>query len=114
MRQQIEKMMAEHGTDMIVTGSARIYWVRGFLQAINSNSWQGMEREATLLGEFDRGLYRYIGPAEVPVLEGDTISLGKKSYLVRRVEPYYYGNDPIYLWGLCVEKGVNDYWTCRS
>jgi hypothetical protein len=114
MRQLIEKLMAEHGTDMAVKGSAGIYRVRGFFQPINTHSWQSIEREATLLGEFDRGQYRYIGPGDVPVQEGDTLAVGKKNYLVRRVEPYYYGNDILYLWGLCVEKGVNDFWTCLS
>ena len=45
---------------------------------------------------------------------GDTLNLGTKSYLFRRVESYYFGNQPIYLWGLCVEKGVNDTWGTQS
>ena len=38
----------------------------------------------------------------------------EKNYLIRRVELYYYGNQPIYQWGLCVEKGVNDIWGSQS
>ena len=48
------------------------------------------------------------------VKEGDTISLGNRNYLLRRAELYYYGNEPVYQWGLCVEKGVNDTWGTRS
>ena len=51
---------------------------------------------------------------DLTVKEGDTISLGEKSYLFRRVEFYYYGNQAVYLWGLCVEKGVNDTWGTQS
>ena len=36
------------------------------------------------------------------------------SYLLRRVERFYYQNQPLYLWGLCVEKGVNDTWGTQS
>ena len=68
----------------------------------------------SLLGEVCRGQYVYLGPADVAVKEGDTLLLGEKSYLFRRVEPYYFGNQPIYQWGLCVEKGVNDTWGTQS
>ena len=70
--------------------------------------------EATLLGEISRGQYAYIGPVDVEIREGDTLTLGEKTYLFRRVEPYYYGNEAIYNWGLCVEKGVNDTWGSQS
>lgn len=114
MRSMVEKVMAQYGTDMTVTSGKEVKTVRGFFRAVNSKSWQSMESEATLLGEISRGQYAYIGPVSVTVKEGDTISLGEKSYLFRRVEPYYYGNQAVYLWGLCVEKGVNDTWGTQS
>lgn len=114
MRSMVEKVMAQYGTDMTVTGAGGTKTVRGFFRAVNSKSWQSMESEATLLGEISRGQYAYIGPVGVTVKEGDTLALGEKTYLFRRVEPYYYGNQPVYLWGLCVEKGVNDTWGTRS
>ena len=46
--------------------------------------------------------------------EGDTLTLGDKTYLFRRAELYYYRNQPVYQWGLCVEKGVNDTWASQS
>ena len=48
------------------------------------------------------------------VQEGDTLTLGDKTYLFRRAELYYYHNQPVYQWGLCVEKGVNDTWASQS
>ena len=48
------------------------------------------------------------------VQEGDTLTLGDKTYLFRRAELYYYRNQPVYQWGLCVEKGVNDTWASQS
>ena len=55
MRVMVEKILAQYGTDMVVTGSAGSKTVRGFFRAVNSKSWQSMESEATLLGEISRG-----------------------------------------------------------
>ena len=55
-----------------------------------------------------------MGPIEGDVREGDTLGLGEKTYLVRRVEIYYFADAALYQWGLCVEKGVNDTWGIQS
>ena len=114
MRKMVEKILAQYGTDMVITGSMGSKTVRGFFRAVNSKSWQSMESEATLLGEISRGQYAYIGPMSAGVREGDTLTLGDRTYLFRRVEPYYYRNQAVYQWGLCVEKGVNDTWGSQS
>ena len=110
MRKMVEAVLRQYGTDLLLTSGTQERTVRGFFRAVNSRSWQSMESEATLLGEITRGQYTYIGPADGGVKEGDTLSLGDKNYLFRRTELYYYGNEPVYQWGLCVEKGVNDVW----
>ena len=114
MRQTMENSMARYGTDMTIVSEGSEMTVRGFFRAVNSNSRQHMESVVSLPGEISRGQYVYIGPAGAAVKEGDTLLLGEKSYLFRRVEPYYFGNQPIYQWGLCVEKGVNDTWGTQS
>ena len=114
MRRTVEKVLSQHGTDLTIVSGLESKTVRGFFRAVNSKSWQSMESEATLLGEITRGQYAYIGPADGNVKEGDTLSLGDRAYLVRRAEYYYFGNQAIYQWGLCVEKGVNDTWGVRS
>jgi hypothetical protein len=110
MRQTVEKVLSQHGTDLTIVSGFESKTVRGFFRAVNSKSWHSIESEATLLGEITRGQYAYIGPADGGVKEGNTLTLGDRSYLVRRVEFYYFGNQAIYQWGLCVEKGVNDIW----
>ena len=114
MEQMIKKLLYDHGTDMVLTGGAGSKIVRGFFRAVNSKSWQSMESEATLLGEITRGQYAYIGPADGGAMEGDALEVGGKSYLLRRVEYYYYKDLALYQWGLCVEKGVNDVWGSQS
>ena len=114
MQKMVSRIISQHGTDMTLTCGEESQTVRAFFRAVNSKSWQSMESEATLLGEISRGQYAYIGPVDVVVHEGDTLTLGEKTYLFRRVEPYYYGNQAVYNWGLCVEKGVNDTWGSQS
>lgn len=114
MKKALEKVMRQHGTDMTIISGNEEKTARGFFRAVNSKSWQSMESEATLLGEITRGQYVYMGPVGVPVAEGDTLVVQGRSYLFRRVEPYYYQNQAIYQWGLCVEKGVNDIWETPS
>ena len=114
MRKTIEEVLRKYGTDMRLARGHTETTVRGFFRAVNSRSWQSIEKEATPLGEFSRGQYAYIGPVDVKVEEGDMVMLGEKTYLFRRVEPYWYGNQAVYQWGLCVEKGVNDTWGTQS
>lgn len=114
MNMAMEPLFTRWGTDMTIVSAEEHKTVRGFFRAVNSKSWQNMESVVSLLGEISRGQYVYIGPADVAVKEGDSLLLGEKSYLFRRVEPYYFGNQPIYQWGLCVEKGVNDTWGTQS
>lgn len=114
MKQKVDRLMETYGTDMTITNTKGSKTARGFFRAVNSKSWQSMESEATLLGEITRGQYVYMGPMDVTVAEGDTLTVGSRSYLFRRVEPYYYRNQAIYQWGLCVEKGVNDIWETPS
>ena len=114
MKETIESIMTAHGTDLTIVGMGETKTVRGFFRAVSSQSWQSLESEVSLLGEITRGQYAYMGPVSTVVREGDTLLLGGKTYLFRRVEPYYYKNQAIYTWGLCVEKGVNDTWGSQS
>lgn len=114
MKDTLEALMLQYGTQMTIIseGTEKIVW--GFFRAVNSQSWQSMESEATLLGEISRGQYVYMGPVTAGVREGDTLQLGEREYLFRRVEFYRYGNQELYQWGMCVEKGVNDTWGTQS
>ena len=110
----VDGILRQYGTAMTVRQGENTRSVRGFFQPVRSKSWQSMVDLATPLGEVFRGQYIYIGPADVAVREGDLVILGQKSYFLRRVELYYYGDEPVYTWGLCVEKGVNDTWGSQS
>lgn len=106
----VDGILKQYGTDMVLLRSTDTVQVRGFFQPVRSKSWQNIVNTPSPLGEFSRRQYIYIGPAGTAAAEGDTVTVGERSYILRRVEPYYYENEPVYLWGLCVEKGVDDTW----
>ena len=106
----VDGILKQYGTAMTVTTGDGTAGVKGFFQPVRSKSWQAMVSLDTPLGEVPRGQYIYIGPAGTPVGDGDILTVGEKNYVFRRVEPYYYGEEQLYLWGLCMEKGVNDTW----
>ena len=114
MKNTVEGILSQYGTELLITSGEEQKTIRGFFRAVNSKSWQSMESEATPLGEISRGQYAYIGPVSGAVQEGDTLTLGEKTYLFRRTELYFFRQEAIYQWGLCVEKGVNDTWGCQS
>lgn len=107
-------ILRQHGTKMELNRSGDVVTVRGFFQPVRSKSWQSMVNQETPLGEVFRGQYIYIGPADVEVSEGDILTVGEKCYFLRRVEQYRYGDEAVYTWGMCVEKGVNDTWGSQS
>jgi len=110
----VSTILRQHGTTMILSREGKETRVKGFFQPVRSKSWQSLVDQSTPLGEVFRGQYIYIGPADVAVSEGDVLTVAGKSYFLRRVEQYLYGDAPVYTWGMCVEKGVNDTWGSRS
>ena len=110
----VENILKQYGTSMTLTRNGESTGVKGFFQPVRSKSWQNMVSLDTPLGEVPRGQYVYIGPPSEAVADGDTLEVKGKSFIFRRVEPYYYGDEMVYLWGLCVEKGVNDTWGSQS
>ena len=114
MRQMIEKILNGYGSAVTLLHQDSTFEIRAFFQPVRSKSWQNLTNVATPLGEVPRGQYVYIGPAETDVQQGDLLTIGGGKYIFRRVEPYWYGDEKVYIWGLCVEKGVNDTWGSQS
>lgn len=110
----VDGILRQYGTEMGLSQSGTAVTVRGFFQPDRSKSWQSVVNSSTALGEVPRRQYVYIGPAGTAVAEGDVLTVGQKDYIFRRVELYYYGDEPTYTWGLCIEKGVNDTWGTGS
>lgn len=114
MRKMVDKILKQYGTAMTVSSESGSVDVKGFFQPVRAKSWQNTVEFHTPLGEIPRGQYVYIGPADTAVAEGDTLTVGNRDYLFRRAEPFYYGDQAVYLWGLCMEKGGDDKWGTQS
>lgn len=109
MQQMIGKILNTYGVSITRKAAEEVTY-RGFFQPVRSKSWQYLEGNYSPLGEVPRGQYVYIGPAEQLLEVGDTLEVGGKDYMVRRVEPVYYAEEVAYYWGMCVEKGGEDTW----
>lgn len=116
VQKMVNGILRQYGTTMTIKSCVdeSTLEVKGFFQPVRSKNWQNAAYLATPLGEISRGQYVFIGPAGTDVTEGDSLLVGKRTYYFRRVEPYFYGEDTVYIWGLCVEKGVNDTWGSQS
>ena len=114
MQRMVNTILRQYGTEIRITGTGGERTVKGFFQPVRSKSWQSMVNLETPLGEVFRGQYIYIGPGDTEVYEGELLTLGEKEYFLRRVEKYHYADQPVYTWGMCVEKGVNDTWGSQS
>lgn len=110
MKRMIDALLRQHGTSMILCRDGAEQTVRGFFQPVRSKSLQSVVSHHTALGQLDRGQFVYIGPADVAVSQGDVLILGDRCYILRRTEVYRYGDEPVYTWGLCMEKGGEAAW----
>lgn len=106
----VDTLLRQHGTAMVLRRSDGEFPVRGFFQPVRSKSLQSVVSHDTPLGQLDRGQFIYIGPADVAVSQGDTLTVDGRTYVLRRVEIYRYGDEPVYTWGLCMEKGGEAAW----
>lgn len=114
MQRMVNGILRQYGSPMKLTHGGVVQDIRGFFQPVRSKSWQSMVDLSTPLGEVFRGQYIYIGPADAAAAEGDLLTVGEKVYFLWRVEMYRYGDEAVYTWALCVEKGANDTWGCQS
>ena len=106
MLQMFNRLLQRYGTGLRVEDTE----VTGFFYSVNSRSWQNMEQAVGPLGEIPRGQYICILPAATAAKAGDTIVVGEKSYRIRRVEDMRSGEQVVYRWSLCVERGGEDLW----
>jgi len=104
----VNTIFRQYGTTIHISGSGGERSVKGFFQPVRSKSWQSIVNTAMPLGEGDRGQYIYMGPGDAPVSEGEVLQVGEKCYRLERVESYYYADQAVYIWGMCVEKGSGD------
>jgi hypothetical protein len=110
MRQMVNTILRQYGTAISISGTGGEQTVKGFFQPVRAKSWQSLVSQETPLGEMDRRQYIFIGSGELVLEEGDVLTVGQKRYCLRRTEKYFYADQAVYTWGMCVEKGGDGTW----
>ena len=110
MKKMVAGILRQYGSAMTVTHGETSTKVRGFFQPVRSKSLQSIVHEESPLGLVSRRQYIFMGPGDLEMEEDAVLTLEEKQYLLRRVEKYRYGDQTVYTWALCVEKGEDDTW----
>lgn len=110
MRSMVDKILRQYGVGMTLTSEDGERTVWGFFQPVRSKSFQNMIHVERPLGMVERGQYVYIGSAEETIREGDCLNVDGREFVVQRTEPYCYGSEAVYIWGLCARKGGEEAW----
>ena len=111
MERYIKEILAQYGAILTVCHGETQTACRGFLRPVTGKYWQNMEHVLSDIGQVPRGQYVYLGPPEVPLVQGDRVILEGTAYLVRRGERILLGDRCLYYWGLCIQEGTEDTWS---
>ncbi len=106
----VESVLQRYGSEIQLLQGEESRVFRGFFQHTASKDWHNMEKVFSPLGQIPRGQYAVIAPARLGLQVGDVLMLGEKSYQLRRVETILFRDEPLYSWGLCVERGARTAW----
>lgn len=111
MRRMVEKIIRNCGTALTLEKNGERISITAFLQPNGAASQLNTRTEMSLLGQVPGGRYLYIGPVTPQAEVGDVLTLNGRRFELRRAETVMSGEEPLYRWGLCVEKGGMDPWT---
>lgn len=108
MHTSLNKLLRRYGSciTLLRKGEETVFF--GFLNHTGSHSQQNMEGYVEPLGEYSGGQHVLIAPLQPELKPGDTLVLGQKRYLLRRLELQWYGREKLCQWGLCTERGGED------
>lgn len=106
MRNLMDRMLERYGQPGTVFSGGRSVTVQVILQSVMSLNWQNMDYRHSSLGRLPRGQYICILPADTQAEEGGCLLINGKEYEFRRLEPMAVGEQIVYIWCLCVEKGA--------
>lgn len=110
MKEIIERLINQYGNKVTLATYSATTSGRMFLQLVTSKSWQNMERMIPTGGEVPRGQFLFIATVDTPIRNADTILMDDRVFVVRRADYVLFRGERLFIWGLCVEGGVNDPW----
>lgn len=106
----VEKLLRQYGMAVTICQEGADETVRGFFQPVTGKVEHLAAAHPGMLGTENTRRYVYIGPLEPRPAEQGILRIEGKEYRVRTVQEIWGANGPVYLWGMCVEKGGDDQW----
>lgn len=110
MKRMVAGILSQYGSTARLIRDGTDTTVTGIFQPVQAKGWQNYTKELTPLGLAEKGQYLFIASGDELLQEGDCLEIGERQYLLRRTAQWYYGEEAIYSWALCVEKGGEDSW----
>lgn len=112
MRNMVEKILKTYGTSTtLIRQDGRVFELKALLQPRKALSQRNAIRRISPLGEILGDTYLFICSADCGADVGDLLVQRENiRYELRQVEKVMYKDDPIYMWGLCVQKGRDNAW----
>lgn len=111
MKRMIDSILDGYGSVVTISrADGTEVAARAFVQPVTEKSWQSMQKTMHALGEGPVGRFVYIGPANAPLGETDTVLSGGRRFLVRRAETLELAGQALYIWGLLAPDGGDDAW----
>lgn len=104
----ITQIIRRYGTPILHYSDSQTTSYFAIFQPVTSRSWQNMERMIPPAGEIPRGQYLYIGPVSEELNNGDRLRFDGRNYIVRRADRLFFKDEALFVWGLCVEGGVDE------
>ena len=112
VRNMVEKILKTYGTSTtLIRQDGKTLALKAFLQPRKALSQRNAIRRISPLGEILGDTYLFICSADCGADVGDQLVQQEGiHYELRQVEKVMYKEEPIYLWGLCVQKGRENAW----
>lgn len=110
MRERIDKILAQYGSEMLLAQADGERTVRAFLQPVTASSREVVRKAVGHLGELPGGRWVYIGPADAPLREEDRIVLRGERFRVRQAELLVVAEEALYVWALLQKDGGEAAW----
>ena len=103
MKNMIDRILRYYGSRMELKTADGTATVCAFLQPVSGK--RSIEQQLCDVGQLPQGSYLYIGPAEHPLFQDDSVLCGGFTYRVVRAEQLLVRDTAVYLWAVLKRIG---------
>lgn len=110
MKTLVSAIMQGYGSLVTLTDGEGSRMYRAFIGPVTGKGWEATRKLFGSLGEVRKGQYIYIGPADVPLSEGQSLFVRREAYQVRRCETVFLRDEAVYVWAALVKTEGDGAW----